>query len=294
MADWFRSISALGLGFLGVAAVTLGLAGVIVPGREPAPQADGNGAESPAATAPPLNGIGGELTVTGDREGTLTLQRESQGEVYALVGDDARMVVGGEPAEISQISWEGLEFFPEPSDCTITPGALDDQIGVGYAEIRCEGLEDIRDGGTVDLAGHLGLPLTMVGEADLPDMGGSVEVGDDTWSFSEAYLFEFAVNAEPGSEGYNLTLADEDLGTAIRFQYDIQTHRLTLVQVEREGEVAAQDPGACSLGTEELGRLTPSTAVVELSIDCPAADVPGLGPVPIIGTVIIHEIGFTG
>ena len=294
MSDWFRSISALGLGFLGVAAVTLGLAGVIVPGREPAPQTGGGAAESPAATAPQLDGIGGDLAVTGDREGTLSLQRESQGEVYALVGDDARMVVGGEPAQISQISWEGLEFFPEPSDCTITPGALDDQIGVGYAEIRCEGLEDVRGDGTVDLAGHLGLPLTMVGESDLPAMGGSVEVGDETWSFSEALLFYLTVNAEPGSEGYNMTLADEELGTAIRFQYDIQTHRLTLVQVERDGEEAAQDPGGCSLGTEELGRLTPSTAVVELSIDCAAADVPGFGPVPIIGTVIIHEIAFTG
>jgi hypothetical protein len=295
MADWFRSLTALGAAFIGVAVVTFGLAGIIVPGRAPAAQTDDDGATgSPAATAAALEGIGGDLAVSGDREGTLSLRRESQGEVYALVGDDARMVVAGRPAVISQISWDGLEFFPDPADCTITPGALDDRIGVGYADVRCDGLEDIRGGGTVSLAGRLGLPLNMVGEADLPEVGGSIEVGDETWSFAEAYLFEFAVNSGPGTEGYNLTLADEGAGGALRFEYDVFTHALGLAQVERGGEAVAASEVACSLSTEELGRIAPSVAIVELTINCPAAEVPGIGTVPIRGTVVVQQVGFTG
>ena len=159
----------------------------------------------------------------------------------------ARVVFqGSQPPVISQISWEGLEFFPEPEACTITPGELDDEIGVGYAEIRCEGLADIRGGGTVDMAGTLGLALTTVGESDLPPMGGSVAVGDETWEFTEAFLFRFPVNLGAGTEDFNMVLTDEGNGS-LRFRYDVQTHRLTLVNVERGGEASDLDAAACGL-----------------------------------------------
>ena len=42
---------------------------------------------------------------------------------YSLVGDRARIVFeGSRPPVVSQVSWEGLEFFPEPDACTITAG----------------------------------------------------------------------------------------------------------------------------------------------------------------------------
>ncbi len=155
----------------------------------------------------------------------------------------ARVVFqGSQPPVISQMSWEGLEFFPDPEACTITPGELDDEIGVGYAEIRCEGLADIRGGGTVDMAGTLGLALTTVGESDLPPMGGSVAVGDESWEFTEAFLFGFPVNLGPGTEDFNMVLTDEGSGS-LRFRYDVQTHRLTLVNVERGGEASDLDAG---------------------------------------------------
>jgi hypothetical protein len=293
MADWFRSITVLSVAFVAAVVVTIGLANVIVSGEATDPETAGGGGGSGVATPPPdlapIEGIGGHLTVTGDREGTLTLLRETNGDRYELEGDDGRMVFEGQPATIVQISWSGLEFFPEPEDCTITPGELDDQLGVGYAEISCEGLEDIRDNGTIDLEGTVGLALTMVGESDLPDMGGTVTVGDETWEFPDAMLFQFAVSFGPGAEDYNMILTDEGAGV-IRFRYDIQTHRLTIVEVERAGEVTELGPGACSLGQNELGRLTPGTAIVELSIDCPAVDVAGLGAVPIRGAPIIQQI----
>ena len=139
------------------------------------------------------------------------------------------------------------------------------------------------------MAGTLGLALTTVGESDLPQMGGSVTVGEETWEFEEAFLFGFRVNQGAGTEDYNMVLTDPAHGS-LRFRYDVQTHRLTLVNVERDGEDADLAAGACSLETNELGRLAPGTALVELSIDCPVADVPGLGPVAIRGTPIVQQI----
>jgi hypothetical protein len=294
MGDWFRSVTVLGLAFVGAAVVTIGLATVIVPGRAAGPQAAG-GTDAGAATPPPnrlpIEGIGGSLAVTGDRTGTLSVTQESNDGRYSLEGSNARIVFDGDPPGVVQLSWEGLEFFPEPEDCTLTPGELDDEIGVGYADIRCEGLTDIRSGETIDVAGTLGLALTMVGESDLPAMGGSVTVGDETWRFTEAFLFNFPVIGQSGTEDYNMLLSDARRG-ALQFRYDVQTHRLTLIAVERGDAVSDLAPGACSLTTSELGRLTPSAAVVELTIDCPAADVPDLGTVPISGTVIVQQVEF--
>jgi hypothetical protein len=294
MGDWFRSVTVLVMAFVGAIVVTLGLANVIVPGGAPDPQAaadGGDGVATPPPARQPIAGIGGNLTVTGDVEGTLTLDREDTNDRYALEGNDARIVFEDVPPVIVQLSWQGLEFFPEPSDCTITPGELDQQLGIGYADIRCEGLEDVRGGGTIAVEGTLGVALTLVGESDLPETGGSLTVGDETWSFPDAFLYNFPFNTGAGTDDFNMELVDVDRGT-LRFRYDVQTHRLGLISVERDGEVSSLAAGACSLTMNELGRLTPSAAVVELTIDCPAAEVPGLGNVPITGTVIIQQVEF--
>ena len=305
MADWFRSITVLVMAFVGAVVVTIGLANVIVPGGRPGSQTTQDGGAvtgTPPPPGAPTEGIGGQLTVTGDREGTLILTREDTSDRYALEGNDARIVFEGDPPVVTQLSWEGLEFFPEPTDCTITPGELDPQLGVGYADITCEGLEDIRGNGTVAVGGTIGVALIMVGESDLPEMGGSVTVGDETWRFDAAMLLAVPFAAVAGEDDYNMILAREGTEegcpgpecsrTSLRFRYDVQTHRLTLVNVERDGEAADLAAGACALETNELGRLAPGTAVVELTIDCPTAEVPGMGAVPISGTVIVHQVEF--
>ena len=143
MGDWFRSVTVLAVAFVGAVVVTIGLANVIVPGGADEPQSaadDGDGPASETPTVEPIAGIGGNLGVTGDREGTLTVTRESNDGKYSLVGDGARVVFeGSRPPVVSQVSWDGLEFFPEPDACTVTPGELDDEIGVGYAEVRLRG-----------------------------------------------------------------------------------------------------------------------------------------------------------
>jgi len=306
MGDWFRSVTVLAVAFVGAVVVTIGLANVIVPGgadEPPGAGGDGAGAVSETPTVEPITGVGGNLSVTGDREGTLTVTRESNDGKYSLVGDGARVVFeGSRPPVVTQVSWDGLEFFPEPDACRVTPGELDDEIGVGYAEVHCEDLVDIRGGETVSMAGTLGVALTSVGESDLPPMGGSATVGDETWQFDAAMLLAIPFAAVAGEDDYNMILAREgtDEGcpgaqcsrTSLRFRYDVQHHQLTLVNVERDGADADLAAGACALETNELGRLTPGTAVVELSIDCPNADVPGLGAVPITGTVIVQQVEF--
>jgi hypothetical protein len=301
MGDWFRSATVLVMAFVAAVVVTIGLANVIVPGRALDRGAADDGDAAPAATIVPVTGVGGNLTVTGDHEGTLTLTHEANEGRYSLVGENARIVFDG-PAEVAQVSWNGLEFFPEPDDCSITPGELDDQLGVGYAELECTDLLDIREGGTISVTGTLGLPLTMVGESELPEMGGSVAVGDETWQFDEATLLAIPFAAVAGEDEYNMILAragtdegcpgPECSRTSLRFRYDVQSHRLTLSSIERDGAEADLVAGACSLTTTELGRLTPGTAVVELTIDCPAAEVPGMGAVPIAGTVIVQQYDF--
>ena len=87
-------------------------------------------------------------------------------------------------------------------------------------------------------------------------------------------------------------LVDEARDAEIGFDYDIETHRLSIasVTVGEESEDAA--PDACSFEREELGRQNPRTTVIELSIDCPAVTVPGLGSVPISGTVVVDELAW--
>jgi hypothetical protein len=297
MADWFRSLAVLAAAFGGVVVLTFGVATFIVPGPAGSSQVtDGtsSGAASVDEPEPPAEpGLGGTLAVTGDREGMFRLTDEDleQGQ-YTLVGDQGRIVFEGQTSVIAQLSFDGLEFFPEPDDCTLTPGELDSAIGIGMTEVRCDGLTDIRGTGTINLAGTIGLPLNLVGQSDLPEQGGSVEVGGETWEFAEAVLLEFPFSPFGTSEEFNLQLVDEESGGAIRFNYGFETHRLTLANIEHDGEHDGVPAGACQLTDEELGKLNPRTTVIRLGIECAAVDVPGLGSVPVTGTVIVWEALF--
>jgi hypothetical protein len=300
MTDWFRSIAVLGAAFAAVVIVTFGLATIIVPDNAGVSRAGGGSpsgsVDEPVETLPPVEvGLGGALAVTGDSEGIFRLASEDtffQGNFYSLVGDEGRIVFEGPPVEITQISFAGLEFFPEPEACSLTPGELDSTIGIGMTEIRCAGLTDIRDTGTINLEGTIGLPLNMVGESGLPEQGGSVEVGSETWQFAEAVLLEFGFSPFGTSEEFNMQLVDEQSRGVIRFNYGFETHRLTLADVEHDGEHAGVPASACQLSEEELGKLNPRTIVIRLGIQCVAVEVPGLGSVPVTGTVIIWQALF--
>lgn len=297
MNDWFRSLAVLGAAFAGAVVITFGLAVLIVPGLAGSAQGPGPASGDAGATetddpggAP---GLGGSLAVTGDREDTFRLTREHNAERYSLEGDKGRITFEGRPVEVAQMSFDGLEFFPEAGACTITPGSLDDRVGIGLAALRCEDLTDIRDTGTFTFAGTIGMPLDMIADSALPESGGMVEVGNETWQIPAASLFTFDVPSfSNGDPEYNMGLGDEDAGGAIYFLYDVQNHQLTLANVARRGESVDVPADACELRERELGRHNPRTTVIELTIRCAAVDVPGLGTVSISGTLFVDRIEF--
>ena len=294
MNDRLRSLGVLGAAFGAVLVTTLGLAALIVP--DSAGSAQGSG--GPLPTVEPADepgripGLGGELAVSGDRDGTFRLSRGSEGARYALVGDQGRITFEGRPPQITQISYEGLEFFPEPGDCTLTPGNNANRIGIGFAELRCENLSDIRDNGTITFSGEVGLPLDMVAETNLPESGGILTVGDEIWEFAEATLIGYQRPAIAGRTEYNMELEDEERGASVSFAYDYASRRLTLANVARDGDAGDVPADACDLLVEEIGRPNPRTMVIELTVQCTQVEVPGLGRVSIEGTVVVDRIEF--
>jgi hypothetical protein len=307
MNDWLRALAVLGTAFVAVVATTLALAGAVVPGQSAGPTPSAGAGEVPIGGAPAATagatpggrpGIGGALTFTGDLEGVFELTRESLENRYALTGSDGRIGFEGQPVEVAQLSFQGWEFFPDPEDCTITPQNLDGAIGVGRADLVCTDLEEIRDKGTVSIEGNIGLPIDMLAERTLPFTGGTLQVGDEAWIIEEAFLFTWEMPVIGGAPQYNLELVDlvtesdsPDIGR-LNVHYDIESHALTAITVERDGDLAEIPEGACEITREELGKQNPRTTVIEVRITCAEVEVPGLGPVPIEGTVVVDELAW--
>ena len=296
MNDWLRSLTVLAVSFAGVVILTVGLAVLIVPtpvGSSVAPGGASPGASPTSAAIGDLDAvpaaIGGTLVVTGDREARLVVDREATDGQYGLVGDDARIFLRGDPLAVVQMNLDGLSFFPEPEACTITPGRHNQQIGVASAEVRCAGLADIRDNGVVNVEGVLGIAADMLGmRGDLPPSGGSLAFGDETLTFTEAWLFPFAGPVMAGEERTNMGLVDGPTG--LYFTYDVHTHATALSFIEIEGDMTEVPGGACTIATSEIGKVNPRNTLVEMTIRCPAVELPDLGSIAIDGTVIVEQL----
>jgi hypothetical protein len=296
MNDWLRSLAVLAVSFTGVVVLTVGLAVLIVPapvGSTETP--DGSAAAAPATPAPAGDldavptAIGGTLVVTGDREASLDVDREATDAQYGLIGDDARIFLGGEPLTVVQMNLDGLSFFPDPGACTITPGRHNQELGLGSAEVRCEDLADIRDKGVVTVHGVLGIAADMLGmRGDLPPGGGEVAFGDETLTFTEAWLFPFLGPVMAGDERTNMGLVDDGIG--LYFTYDVHTHATDLSFIEIDGTVTEVGRGACTITTQEIGRVNPRNTLLEMTIRCPAVELPDRGPTAIDGTVIVEQL----
>ncbi len=239
-----------------------------------------------------IPGLGGTITVTGDREGEFRLTREVHlQQRYLLEGGSNRISFVGEPVEVTQIAYGGLDFFPDDGQCSLTTGNLEGAIGIGFAELRCDDLEDIRGGARISLRGEIGLPLDRLVSRQLPASGGTATVGDETWTFDEALLMTWQQPVRAGVSPYNLVLEDADaIPRGLMFTYDIETHELALANV-RIGNADVNVPdGACSFDRTELGLHNPRTLVVELSISCPSVEVPDAGAVAISGSIVVDEL----
>lgn len=297
MTDWLRSLAVLAASFAGVVVLTVALAVLIVPG--PVGTSGGTGVGDPSdapATAAPIGdldlaptAIGGTLVVTGDRNLNLVVDRESTDGQYGLIGDDARVFIGGDPLSILQMNLDGLSFFPDPDECTITPGRLNQDIGVAGAHLRCEGVGDIRDDGVVTVDGVVGIAADMLGmRGDLPRSGGSITLEDETLEFADAVLYAFPSPAIAGEDQTNMGLVDGRM--ELYFTYDVQTHGIALVTIERDDVATEVPPGACSISTRELGKLNPRTIVLDMTLACPAVELPDVGSVAIDGSLIVEQV----
>ncbi|HEX2767384.1 MAG TPA: hypothetical protein VHR55_12210 [Candidatus Limnocylindria bacterium] len=297
---WIRSLTILAIAFVGVTVVTLGIATLVVPrpaalgdtepGASAAPASSG-GPARPAPTSA-IPGLGGALAVTGDLEGTFYLTRDSQEDAYALLGSDGRITLEGAPPEVTQISYSGWEFFPDSGQCEITAVDNAGRIGIGFAELACTDLEEIRDKGTVSIAGTIGLPLDRIVGRQTPPTGGTATVGPEEWTFEFGYLATWQQPAIGGQTGSNMELVDAATSASLLFSYDHVTHDLAVAAVQRGGEIAEVDPAACGIVREEIGAPNPRALTVELTITCTEVEVPGLGPVPIDVSVIVDELAY--
>ena len=289
MNDWFRSLSVLGIAFVGVVALTFGLAALIVPGA--AGSAQGPGAPTPDASGRvpvqpdgPITTVGGVLAVTGDREADFVLDREVTDQGYALAGDDGRVFFGGDPLGVERISYDGLEFYLDPGDCVLEPGERDDPTGVAGATLRCDAIEDIRDGGVVSVEGTVGLSADVLGlRGDLPPSGGTVEIGDQAIDFPFAVL---TMGIPSGFQPAGGFLFNEEGRVILHFDWDVQAHALAFESVEIDGVPTEIDRGACALSHESIGRLNPRTTTAELTIECPAVTMASGETVRIGGTIV--------
>ena len=294
MPDWFRSVAVLVVAFVAVAVVTVGLAFVIVPNPAvsapagEAPPEGGSGGAVPSPGATEVTAIGGTLAVTGDRELGFHLDREQLTDRYALAGEEGRIIFEGvEPPDVAQISFDGLEFFLDPGDCDVTPGERHDPTGVAALHLRCEQIADVRDQGVVTVEGTVGIAADLLGlRGGLPESGGTLQIG------SEPVEFEFAAMTVPSGGNFSGifagTLYDDDTGTVMTFAYDPETHEFTPSEITYDFEVSAIPANACAVATEEIGVLNPHTRVADMTVNCPAVEVPALGTVPIDGTLVVE------
>lgn len=228
---------------------------------------------------------GGELEVTGDREGSFSLGGEAGPPGYGLHGDDGRMHFdgSGDELELIQFSYDGLEFFPKEDDCSITPGEVNSRRGVAGAQVECPEIRDIRDTATITVAGRVGLPADMVVERDLPEPGGTFTIGDETWAAEPSYLL-------PGEMVFDEVTPRLRIGNAAgNAALSFASEPLVLRAVTLEGEEHAVESASCSITREDLVAVNPEVSIVELSVQCEKVEVEGIGPLSVDAQVIVEE-----
>lgn len=273
----------------------VGLARLVVPdeptfseGLEEAAESDDGTVEfSPTA-------VGGQLEVTGAAEGTITLERTAHGPSYGLENSDMKIFFESGPLAISQMSYEGLAFFPEPEDCEFTEGEHNEDSGLVGVEVSCAELVDVRGNGTITMEGVLALPANLVITLDIPDIGGTISVGDEEWEVVDSRLLVGpAFQGSGGGSGeIGLPLNPEEPGKGIFLPYDIEADLLLPGNLSYAGAVTDLTPDACDIVSETLMVVNPQAEYHELTISCEDVDVPDLGTVSIEGTVVYEKLFF--
>jgi hypothetical protein len=206
-----------------------------------------------------------------------------------LEGPDGRIRFQRGTGLITLIDYDGLSFYPEPDDCDVTLGALNEENGLMAALVECAELADIRGGGTVSLAGVLALPADVLrGRGDIPETGGSVDVDGSTVTFTEAEIY-LDQRVSPEEERIHWGIHTPDFLSSLYFEYDIDSDQFFLNAITIQDESAVlEEP--CALDAEELGRINETTTAVWLSFDCAGVEVPGGGTGSVTGMIVADVI----
>ena len=304
--NWSTSVVVLAVTFVSALAITMALVLLIVQDR---------GATATGPTETPVPTItantvpthtGGSLAVSGDQEGAFILDHDSytvsiepdfergfarvEFGRFGLDGELGAIAFSTDPLVVEQIDFDGLAFYPDPEDCTITPGELNPAIGVASARLQCASLTDLRDAGTISLDGAVALPADLLGlRGDLPPSGGEVPVGDETLEFSDGRLLVQQVLSEE-TERQALFLFGDDEKSSLGFERDPETEELYLTYIVVDEELFDIADDACVVSPVELGPLNPITTVMELSIACDDLDLGSHGVVSIDTTLVVDLI----
>ena len=301
-----RSLVVLGVTFAATVAITVGLTMLIVQDRV---TSTGDSTPTPMPTiavgAVPTQ-TGGTLAIIGDRAATFTLDRDSYDVAvnpdfergfarveygrFGLIGESGSVHFEHEPLVVAQIDFEGMAFYPEPDECTISPGELNPAIGVASAHLTCADLTDIRDAGSVTIDGGIALPADMLGmRGNLPPPGGQVAVGSQTLEFSDGRVLVQDVTIV-GSGRQPLFLYGDDETSSIGFERDPDRGDLYVTYLVVDEELFEFDEEACEVSASELGMLNPITTVLDLSIRCADLDLGDHGIVTIDSSLVVDMI----
>lgn len=288
---WKRLV-VFGLAGVVVIGAVVALARIIIPDEPDFAEGLEDATENPEGTLEfTPSAIGGELQVSGARDGTITLERNISGPSYGLGDAETRIFFEPDPLQITQMSYDGLAFFPEPEDCEFTEGEHNEEAGLAAVRVSCPELVDIRDNGSLTVEGHLALPADMVMELDRPATGGTVTVGETDWELSrDPFLFIGPSDDDPTMSVHS---DDVDATLGLHFVYDTQSDSLSLAAISYgDRPMSDVSPGACSIGTEQVAVINPQSSIHEMTLRCDSVDVPELGSLPVEGTVVFEKVIF--
>lgn len=285
-----------GLGVLALAAglvviAVVGLARLTVPDEPTFSEGFEEADENPEGSLDFVpTAIGGELAVTGAREGTISLQQGFGGR-FLLESDSARLYFETNPLAIDQMSYDGLEFFPESDACEFTEGEHNEDLGIAAAQLVCEELADIRENGSISVEGYIAVPADLIVDIDLPDLGGTVRAGDQEWEVEDPELI-LGQPVFPGDEDLETGLSvfsHEVNAPTLFFAYNEASDTLSLTRIWNAGEEIDVDAGACAISTEELVVVNPETQYFAIDLFCESIDVAGQGQVSVEGSIVFKR-----
>lgn len=273
-----------------IALGVVGLARVVVPDEPTFSEGLEEAAESEDGTVDfTPTAVGGQLEVTGAAEGTITLERTAHGPTYGFENSKTKIFFETDPLTISQMSHEGLAFFPEPDDCSFTEGEHNEESGLVGVEVSCPELVDIRGNGTITLEGVLALPADMVIQVDTPDTGGTITVGREEWEIVDPVLFVGPRVGGDDSTEVEFNVFTNNAEKGLNLVYNNDSGQMSLAAVHYDQRSQPVDGSGCSLTDEEVMIVNPQMEFHELTIECEELEVPGLGTVSIEGSVVYEK-----